>query len=413
MKRISSRSYLLGLRVHLVPILVWAATFVCVVMLFSRRSKRFQVMGIAEGRVQQIAATCTGRLTSISVELFDSVTQGQTLAVIDTVLDNERPEPELRAQLATLKAKVEHLVAESNSVRAAYIAQVDDSESEWYAESRPFATNVMEARFRVLDLKGAIERSRVDLKTVKLDIERFLIEGRLDVNDVAPYEFQRLALERDGLQKSIDQNQTLLDQAERDQKEAEARQVEFISNNRPYIATSEEAAQDVITKATKVLDRQMEEIVVQLEALELRKTLKLASPFNGVVNLIQRRAGETVMAGEPILTVAEERARQIVAYTTEEQAAKVQETMEVELVKRAGSVDRNEPQAARSQVTYVGPTIEQMPARLWRNPAIAQWGRPIVIEIPPAMEAKLVPGELVGIRLLDVPALARSRSTLR
>jgi len=37
-----------------------------------------------------------------------------------------------------------------------------------------------------------------------------------------------------------------------------------------------------------------------------------------------------------------------------------------------------------------------MPERLWVNPNIPEWGRPILIKIPPGLE--LVPGELVGVR---------------
>jgi hypothetical protein len=37
-----------------------------------------------------------------------------------------------------------------------------------------------------------------------------------------------------------------------------------------------------------------------------------------------------------------------------------------------------------------------MPQRLWRNPNIPQWGRPVLIDIPPGLS--LVPGEVVGIR---------------
>jgi len=65
--------------------------------------------------------------------------------------------------------------------------------------------------------------------------------------------------------------------------------------------------------------------------------------------------------------------------------------MAVELIK-----DREPAQKAKSRVTHVGPLVELMPQRLWLNPNIPRWGRPIVIEIPDGFE--LVPGELVGIR---------------
>ncbi|MHC4483362.1 MAG: hypothetical protein ACYSW4_07410, partial [Planctomycetota bacterium] len=53
-------------------------------------------------------------------------------------------------------------------------------------------------------------------------------------------------------------------------------------------------------------------------------------------------------------------------------------------------------QVAASQVVYLGANIELMPQQLWQNPNIPEWGRPVLIKIPPGPE--LVPGEVVGIR---------------
>jgi hypothetical protein len=106
---------------------------------------------------------------------------------------------------------------------------------------------------------------------------------------------------------------------------------------------------------------------------------------------VLRRPGEFVLAGDPILVVAEKEPTEIIAYIGQEQLAKVKETMVVQIVKST------EPaQIASSQVVSLSPTMELMPQRLWRNPNIAQWGRPILIKIPPGL--KLLPGETVGIR---------------
>jgi hypothetical protein len=42
--------------------------------------------------------------------------------------------------------------------------------------------------------------------------------------------------------------------------------------------------------------------------------------------------------------------------------------------------------------------MELMPEQLWQNPAVPQWGRPIVIKIPERLE--LVSGELVAVGTL-------------
>ena len=53
---------------------------------------------------------------------------------------------------------------------------------------------------------------------------------------------------------------------------------------------------------------------------------------------------------------------------------------------------------AQSQILSIGPTMELIPQRLWRNPNMPQWGRPVLVGIPPGFV--LVPGEMVGIRRL-------------
>ena len=90
---------------HFVPVTVWLVALACVVWLFYRRAQRFEVVGIARGQVRQIATSSAGRIKSISVELFEPVKAGQTLAVVDTILDNEQTlKAQLTAQLAGVTA---------------------------------------------------------------------------------------------------------------------------------------------------------------------------------------------------------------------------------------------------------------------------------------------------------------------
>ncbi|MFC1792419.1 hypothetical protein ACFL3Q_02390, partial [Planctomycetota bacterium] len=98
-------------------------------------------------------------------------------------------------------------------------------------------------------------------------------------------------------------------------------------------------------------------------------------------------------AGEPILSIAEARPSEIIAYIGDRLLGQVEKNMPVELIK-----DRMPPQIARSQITQIGPTMELMPERMWLNPNMPQWGRPVSIEIPEGLE--LISGEMIGIRRL-------------
>lgn len=391
MKKISSRDYLAGLRIHLLPFVVWVGAIACVVVLFSHRSRRYEVLGIAQGPIHQLAATCDGRLKNVGVELFDEVKQGQVLGVIDGVLDNERPRPELDAELSVLKAQMAQLAAESRVARATYAAQVNNRVSDWTAARRPFATNVSDGRLRVLELTAAVETDRLALRQLDLDIKRFVLEGRVDANDVAIYDLQKMRAQMSAVEQRIASNGSLLEQANADLALAIEREKAF-AQGEPDEAGADQAAEDALNKQTEVLARQMDEVLVRLDSLTRRESVELRAPFDGVVSLVQHTAGEAVLAGDPILTIAKREPDNIVAYATERQVSRVRENMVVQLIDRNSSPNL----MVDSQVVYVGPTVEQMPARLWRNPNMPQWGRPVLVKVP--LGLKLIPGAVVGIR---------------
>jgi len=79
MKNISSRNYFSSMRVHFMPFVVWVGTIVVIVALFSHRSRRYEILGVAQSSADQIAAACTGRLKEIAVEASDEVKQGEAV----------------------------------------------------------------------------------------------------------------------------------------------------------------------------------------------------------------------------------------------------------------------------------------------------------------------------------------------
>ena len=383
MKKISPRGSSFSFRPHILPVTVWLAVVMCIVWLFSYRASRFEVLGIAQEQLRQIAANCPGRLRAVSVGLFDQVKMGQTLAVVDTVLDNENLPEIVQAQLATISAETERLQAELVTTENRLSADAVNMDNDRIADQRRFNVDVENARLRILQLQLTIETDRLSLEGLKLNSKIFVLQNRPDVNDAASYELKKLKLQYDTLAKRIQENERLLGQAKRDLEQAQQRSEEFAQRQPQH--PSVENALEVIRKAIQVQEHRMQELTVQRSPLELK------SPFNGVVSLIQRRPGETVRAGDPILTVAEVNPTVVIAYANERQASQIQERMEVELVKKSERL-----QIARSQVASVSPTIEQLPVRLWRNPNIPQWGRAVVVKSPPGLQ--LLPGEIVGVR---------------
>jgi multidrug resistance efflux pump len=394
MKRI--RRYQSGrLGPHVLPVLVWLVAVGGVVMMFHHRSQRFEILGMAQGQVRQIAATCTGRLRSVPVQLFQEVRTGDTLAVIDTVLDNEH----LEAQLATATAEIQRLKAELVRTQEQLLAEASNQQTNWIADRRRFSVDVENTRLRILGLKTELETDRTMLENLELNSKIFIAQNISDQNDVTYYELQKTKIEYNALAKKVEENQRLLVQAESDLEQAQQRCDEFAQYQLQPLPV--DGALEVIRRAVKV-----QELLVG-ELLARRVPLVLKSPIDGVVSQILRRpvrrtgegvvrqmlrrSGEAIVAGETILTVSATESSEIIAYASGEQISRVTEGMVVKLVKE------NEPaQIASSRVTYLGPIMEVMPQRLWTVPDIPQWGRPMLIEIPPGL--KLIPGEVVGIK---------------
>ena len=392
----SIRSYRSGrLHPHILPVLVWLVAVVGVGVLFHHRSQRFEILGIAQGQIRQIAATCTGRLKSVPVQLFQEVKKGDTVAVIDTVLENEQ----LEVELAMANAEIQRLTAELAHTQETLLAEAANLETDRTAAQRRFSVDVENARLRVLELKTLLETDRIMLEDLELNTKIYLTQNLSDQNDVTHYERQKMKVECNALTKKIEENEHLMEQAESDLKQARQRRDEFARRQLQHPPV--DSALEVIRRAIKVQEQQIDGLLAR------RVPLVLKSPIDGMVvqlhgrardvvlrrpgEFVLRRPDEVVLAGDPILSIAEVKPREIIAYASQQQLGRVREGMAVQLVKNT------EPaQIANSQVAYLGPTLERMPECLWQVPNTPQWGHPMLIPIPPGL--KLIPGETVGIR---------------
>lgn len=389
MKRINIRNYPFRLRLHLLPILVWLGALACVVGLLSRRSQRFEVLGMAQGQAHEVAATTPARITSVSVRLFDKVKKGQTVAVLNTVLEDEQPRSQLQAQLETVLSEIEALTARLVPTQDSLSADKADRENTRISDARRFSIDVENARLEVLRLQAVVETDKITLEDLVLDVK--IAEKLVGEQVLAPFELQKAEAQYNALAKKIEENENLLDQANTALEQTLRRRDEYIQHQ-PY-HPSVDSALEVIRKGISVQENRVDELVTQLENLDRRETLELKAPIDGVVSHILHRQTEVVLAGEAILTIADGDITGIIAYAGSGLMGKVQEGMIVELIKNS---EPTRVEIESSEVTYVGPVVEQMPSQLWRNPSVPQWGRPFLIKAPAVM--KLIAGERVGIR---------------
>jgi multidrug resistance efflux pump len=391
---------------HAVPVIVWLVTVIGVAELFYQRAQRFEIVGIARGQVLQISSTSTGRIREIPVEIYQTVRTGQTLAVIDTILDNEQGEEvKLKAELASVTAEIEHLAAQlvpTQEKMQAESANLQDNKSR---DVRRFAADVEDIHLRVLGLQGTIATDQITRN--QLVAERDMLGKLVEEDAVAPYQQDKVSAQEQALAKKIESNEKLLAQAVTDREAAQQRLDEFAQQQ--VVRPSEDSALEVIRKGISVQEEWMNGLLEQIKALRSRQAVELKSPIDGVIipiasrendaqhqrpgEQVMRRTGEVVRAGDPVFAVAQMQPAEIVAYVNEQQVGLVKEKMSVQLIKTTTPAV-----IAQSQIVQVGPTMELIPQRLWRNPNLPQWGRPVLVAIPPRFV--LVPGEIVGVRVL-------------
>jgi multidrug resistance efflux pump len=321
--------------------------------------------------------------------LFDKVEQGQTVAVLDTVLESEQQRSQLQAQLDTVMAEIERLTAQLVPTQDTLSAERADRENTRISDGRRFSVDVENARLEILRLRAGAETDKITLKDLALDVS--VAEKLVGDQVLAPVELQRAKTLHEALAKKIEEDEKLLTQANTALEQAMRRRDEYVQHQPRH--PSVDGALEVIRKAISVQEKRMNELLIEMESLDRRRSLELKAPIDGVVSEILHRQTEVVLAGEPIVTIAEGRVTDIVAYASGSLIGRIREGMTVELIK---SSEFATVQIESSKVTYVGPVVEEMPAQLWMTPNVPQWGRPFLIKAPARM--KLTVGEKVGIR---------------
>ncbi|MFH1748909.1 MAG: HlyD family efflux transporter periplasmic adaptor subunit [Planctomycetota bacterium] len=371
------QSYGLGRwRRQLAPVVVWLAASATAGWLFTHRAQRCELTGIAQGQQRQVASLIDGRLLIVPVRQFEHVKQGQTLAVLE--------DARVRAELATAAAEVARWRAELAATEDRLAAEALVQEVEQMAEARRFAIDLEDTRLRVLELTVELETDRITLEFLRFQAEWLgdLYEKRV----ASQYEFTSAQSEFEATKKKVEENENALAQVELDLENAHRRQESF-ARHHPVPPTLDKALQP-LRAALTVQERRIDELALE------RAMLVLSSPMDGIVSTVLRGAGETLLAGEQVLTVAAAQPAEVIAYATATQAARLEAGMPTELeVTRAGSPRR----VADSHVVAIGPAVEQLPVRLWQNPAVPEWGWPIKIAIAPQLGARF--GELVGVRV--------------
>jgi multidrug resistance efflux pump len=138
-------------------------------------------------------------------------------------------------------------------------------------------------------------------------------------------------------------------------------------------------------------------IAVQEEKLRLAEAelspITLRVPIDGMVSKVHRRSGETILAGESILTISAQSSDHIIGYMRQPLPFEPKVGMAVQIRSRSSG-----RQICNSKILQVGTQMEPIGASSLSlaNTHQLETGLPILINLP--AELKLRPGELVELK---------------
>jgi multidrug resistance efflux pump len=347
------------------PLIVWCLCAAAAVGMLATRAQRFEYIGVANAPSYEISSRTAATLASVTVALYDRVAPGEVVAVLD--------DAQVKAAIETAQANVRRLTAELDAAKAGLSGAAGSG--GFATDLRRFAVDEDRQRLEALSIKVTLESDRVELERLAVELRR--AEALRTAALISEAEFDNTRLLYEQVKRRNAENEKLLAETEDAVRRTQARRLGY---EKPG---AEPAAFRPLREGINVEIQRLKEVET------LRAALVLKSPIAGRVSRILAARGQSVVAGEPILLIEDEAVREIVAYVRERDMRRVVPNSKVQVATMRGGT------VADSVVTAVGPGLEALPARLWRNPQVAEYGLGVTIAASPLMA--LTPGELVSV----------------
>ncbi|MBK9139376.1 MAG: HlyD family efflux transporter periplasmic adaptor subunit [Verrucomicrobia bacterium] len=347
-------------RVKVLPLLTFVAAVVVCAAIWTHHVSPASLLGQAVSAQASISSSRPGLLAMVKGDIDQPVRAGEVIATVLT-----SPPRLLEASLAVIQAEAELI-----RLGMSPLADADRNE-----------LNLERLKLDLLQQRTALALARVQLNYAESEYRR-LSALRLDPAGIASdsdYEIARR--DRDLARTEVEQLEVTV-----------ANVAETLRRFERGLPISTPENRELATrKAIEAQQRQLEVIEAQLGPEEV------LSPIDGVITSVLRRAGENVTAGEPILTILSTNISGIVAYLPLNSPLPVAAGMDAEVRRRTS--DRA---TGLGQVTRVSAYYAPIPPLLQWSPTLNRQtntiGLPLWVSVPSGMT--LIPGEVVGIRLL-------------
>lgn len=353
-------------RINVLPFLTFGAVLALTVLTWRQYVGPGALVGEAYATRSVVASTLPARIAKLKVGLLDRVVAGQPIAEV-VPADPRQLEGQAsltRARLELVRANIDPRLRKENNV-----------------------INYTQLRLNWLNARAGLAAERAQLMFWENEIERIRQLAKVpnsaplvSVSTLEAAEAQAKAIrgqvaEHGALVREIG---TALEHFDPEEKRLDA---DLVSSIQAAIAVEQRALDSIEGRLNPVV---------------------LVAPIDGFVSSVGHNAGETVLAGDPIVVISAAKTDHIVAYVRQPIRLDVRPGMNVEV--RARSLNRG---VGMGKVISVGSQLEPilpelLPAKVSGSSSTVEYGQPVLVSMPPGLQ--VMPGEIVDLRPMpDTP----------
>lgn len=361
-------------RQGVLPILTFLGCAVLLFRIWEHQGQQPNGIGEVEAVRVDVAVPIDGLLVPLRDsppwKLLDQVPANAPVARLD-----DRP---LEARLAAFRAELLRLRKTLEAEQVRVVLAEADRRTTHLREAARLAWQVEQDRINVLDRRAQVEGDRVVLE--RRDARVKFLTPLHQRGAVSELEMSDERLLRDEIRKRIEESQKALKDAEDKYRDASER----LKQLPPLVVAEVKQLLAPVEAAVAVQEAAIAQIELEREWLDVR------APIAGTIVAVHRRPGQSVRAGDPVVTIAADQGRYIVGFVPQDNRFRPEVGMTVEVRSRLPGVPPRE-----GVVDQVGPQVELIPIHQRRSPQVMEWGQPVRILMPEGLEAR--PGELLDL----------------
>jgi len=365
-------------RLRYAPVLIWGIAVGLAFFLVGRQQVFVDAIGVAESQTTLVAPLLDGTVHSLAVDVLDEVTAGQVVGMMDDSL--------VRAELTVAESLLDQARAALEAESRRFAQEQLLQEASTRDDERRFVVDEERARLDHLDRVIQHETDKVDLERLAVQVKRQEAMRNQHVLDDATYDETRLAYEV--LRTKVERDAEAIALAEANLKTAAERR------NRLNPVDFDSSVTDAVLKSLQADIAAQQAAVMEVQSR--REALVLRAPVKGRVASIVRRPGESMLAGDPIMTIVGEYSTRVMAYVDERAPLTFHVGDAVEVLSRT-----HPKTVANGTILKVGAHMEPFPLRLLTytsaDPMMPPHGIQVLVgELP---DGAFRPGEALDLRL--------------